>query len=230
MSLKLFRLTKEFPQKRVLRGISCEITGKIVAILGPNGAGKSTLLKILATIYRPSSGYFSFQNLDSRTKLQELRKITGFVGHKSLLYPTLTLRENAELFAQLYSFKKPKKRISELAELLKLTNRLEQPVGEFSRGLLQRASLLRALIHSPKLLILDEPFTGLDSPSSQILAELVQEQKESRLTLLTTHNFQWASQLADQYIFLENGRISQTFSEKLTPQKIEQIFQNLKSS
>ncbi len=209
MMLEVHKISKDYSKNRILKGISFRADGGAISILGPNGAGKSTLLKILATVIQPTSGYFRLMEFRADRDLQKLRPHIGFVSHRANLYPQFSLRENALFFAHIYGVPSPEKEIYQLAEKLQLSDRLDQPVGEFSRGLLQRATLLRALLHSPTLLLLDEPFTGLDANSHQILSDIIREYTaQKKLVLFSTHNFKLAAELSQRAIFLKDGKIA----------------------
>lgn len=223
--LELHQISKSYAASRVLRKVSASIEPGVVALLGPNGAGKSTLLHILSTQQQPSSGHFTLSGHHSQSALPQIRQQIGMVGHRSFLYAELSLQENLELFARLYNVPNSAKRITELAEEFRLTERLSHHVGQFSRGLLQRASLIRALLPNPSLLLLDEPFTGLDYPSTQLLLKQIQGWRNSdRLLLLTTHDLAHAAHTCDRLIVLHRGRIAADLEGPLDPQALQQKY------
>lgn len=224
-TLRLQRIIKDYPGRRVLRGIDIEFEPGAVALLGPNGAGKSTLLSVLSTHLRPSSGSFQLDGRHSESNLPSLRQQIGVIGHSGWLYRDLTLRENLLLYARLYHVTQPEQRTLEVAEQFKLSKRLEQPVRELSRGLLQRAALARATLHKPALLLLDEPFTGLDPSSSQLLLALIQTWREKgRLVLFATHDLHKAAECADRFLILTGGRIQSDLPAPLTDQELLQHY------
>ena len=144
--------------------------GAILGLLGPNGAGKSTLLAMLATLLRPSAGAIRYGTNDgSARRRSELRARIGVLGHDLFLYPELTARENLAFFAGLYGLPNPDAAARAALERAGLSDRGDDPVSSFSRGMRQRVALERALIHGPRLVLLDEPFTGLDEASASAL-------------------------------------------------------------
>lgn len=159
-------LSKSFGSIRALEGVDLEITrGDKVTILGPNGSGKSTLLKLCAGLLRPSRGAATINSKPPRLS----RSSFGYLGHDSYLYPFLTVRENLLMYASLFG-KEPALGL-QTAEELDLGPRIDSPVGELSRGEVQKAALARCMLHRPELLLLDEPFSGLDERSIQLLEE-----------------------------------------------------------
>jgi|SRR5690242_1425457 len=179
--------------------------GHTLALFGPNGAGKTTLLKVLAGLIRPRSG---------RAGVEGGRGAIGWIGHQSLLYGQLTVRENLRFWGSLYGVRAPvlDARISGLGARLDLREHLDRRVGTLSRGQTQRAAIARALMHDPRVLLLDEPFTGLDRVAASELAELVREfagrgDGGGRATLLVTHNVEEGTELATDIGILKAGRL-----------------------
>lgn len=197
----------------------------IVALLGPNGAGKSTALNILSTQLNPTVGHFALGEWDSKEHPKELRQRIGMVGHQSFLYRDLTLKENLDFYSKLYHVAEQTEHLDSLVQRFQLTERLEQRVGEFSRGLLQRASLVRALLHSPQVLLLDEPFTGLDQTSARLLLELLEEWGQSeRLLVLTTHDLSHAAQCSNRAVILNKGRIAADVAGPFTHESLQTAY------
>lgn len=181
--------------------------GSILGLLGPNGAGKSTLLSILATLLRPSSGSVRYGQLDASAGAA-LRARIGVLGHDLFLYPELTARENLAFFAGLYAVADPDGRARAALDRAGLADRRDDPVSSFSRGMRQRVALERALIHEPRLALLDEPFTGLDDASTAALLARLRGLRESgAIVVLATHDLDLADGLLDQAIFLREGRV-----------------------
>lgn len=206
--LELNTIVKDYPGRRILRGITHTLNSGAVALLGPNGAGKSTLLGVLSTRLSASSGDFSLDGETRQKNASALRKQIGVVGHSSYLYKDLSLEENLMLFAHLYAVPDPHERVQEVTEQFKLTTRMDQPIGQFSRGLLQRAALARATLHKPKMLLLDEPFTGLDPSSSELLLQLIEDWRTAgKILLFATHDLHRAARSADRFLILYRGRI-----------------------
>jgi heme exporter protein A len=176
----------------------------VTALLGPNGAGKSTLVGILATLVTPSSGevLYGGHELD-----EEMRGTIGVIAHESLCYGDLTGRENLEFFARLYHVEK--KRAAEMLARVGLEQAANRPARTYSRGMLQRLAVARALIHRPRLLLADEPFTGLDRAGVELLAQLLAEERAAgALIVVVTHDFDAVAQLVDRVVVLQRGKIA----------------------
>lgn len=225
LKLQIKKLSKNYPTRRVLRQIQLDVDAGVVALLGPNGAGKSTLLHILSTQLQSTSGYFLLNEYHSTQHLAEIRRYVGMVGHKSFLYHDLTLQENLELYGKLYGVSELASRIESLAAQFKLTDRLSHRVGQFSRGLQQRASLIRVLLHEPRLLLLDEPFTGLDLPSTQLLLQLIAEWRSpDRLIIVTTHDLEQAAHCAERFVLLRKGQIAADIPHSLSLSELKEEY------
>lgn len=181
-------LWRAFGRERVLRGVSLEVpAGGGLAILGPNGSGKSTLLRVLAGLLRPRRGAVLVAGEDMFTDYR-VRGRVGFVGHEPMLYGGLTVGENLNLFAALYGLAAPDERIEEICGLLGLAPYRETIAGRLSRGLSQRASVARAILHQPDVLLLDEPFAGLDpDAAAQLAAHLAEFRRGGGAVVLSTH-------------------------------------------
>lgn len=203
-------LGRHFGRRKALAQVSFEChAGEIVGLLGPNGAGKSTLLSILATLLSPSTGRVEYGHASAATAGAELRSRIGLLGHDLYLYPELTARENLRFFAQLYGLDDASRAVDEGLEHAGLTSRADDQVAAFSRGMRQRLALERALLHQPRLLLLDEPFTGLDQASSAALAERLKGLRdEGRLIVLATHDLEVAEDVVSHALFLRGGRLA----------------------
>jgi heme exporter protein A len=200
------RLTKRFGRSTALREIDFELeAGRCHVLFGRNGAGKSTLLLIAATLLRPTSGEILFGGHPYEDLGDEVRRRIGLVSHQSFLYPDLTVLENLEFYARLYQSAPS---ASEALEWADLDLRRHSSVRSLSRGMLQRLAVARALLHRPKLLLLDEPYTGLDAPSSERLSAKLWEVKGETSILLTTHDVERGVSIADRISILEAGRIA----------------------
>lgn len=207
--LQIQGLKKTYNFKPVLRGIDIALDqGKCMALLGVNGAGKTTLLRILACLTKPAGGTVRIGGLDTGQDAQQVRKLIGFVGHQPNLYDELTALENLLFFGRMYSVKQVRERSATLLDRVGLARRSNERVGTFSRGQLQRLALARAFLHSPQLLLLDEPDAGLDDEGIALLEELLREHADNRgTTLFTTHNFERAMKFSDQICMLSGGRV-----------------------
>jgi len=201
-------LERSFGHVRVLRGIDLEVRrGDVLVVVGPNGAGKTTLLRVLAGLARPSAGEVRVLGRKLERTEPEARRPIGFVSHQSLLYDDLTLAENVALAARLYGMARPRAAAMHALQSVELAERAHQRPRELSRGLLQRAAVARALVHDPLLLLLDEPFTGLDVPAAERLRELLLERQRRGLgLLLVTHHLEEAWDLATRVAVLSGGR------------------------
>jgi ABC-type multidrug transport system ATPase subunit len=199
-------VTKRFGRSTALREVDLEVeAGRCHVLFGRNGAGKSTLLLIAATLVRPSSGEILFGGARYEELGDEVRRSVGLVSHQSFLYPDLTVLENLEFYARLYgSSASP----SEALVWADLDLRRHSPVRSLSRGMLQRLAVARALLHRPKLLLLDEPYTGLDALSSERLSARLDEARGETAILLTTHDVERGVAVADRISILEGGRIA----------------------
>ena len=201
-------VARHYGRRKALSQISfsCE-AGEIVGLLGPNGAGKSTLLNILATLLTASKGRVDYGE-GAPTTGAEVRGRIGMLGHDLFLYPELTARENLTFFAQLYGVADVPGVVSRALERAGLTDRANDLVSGFSRGMRQRVALERALLHEPQLILLDEPFTGLDQASTAALVgRLRDRQRAGCLIVLATHDLDVADGLLSRAIYLKDGRM-----------------------
>lgn len=198
---------KTFSWTPVLQGVSCQIdVGEIVSIFGPNGAGKTTFLRILATLLQPSGGRLRLFN-QSPTSAAVRRRL-GFLGHESFLYPDLTPEENLTFYGRAYQLENIATRIDAVLEAVGLQPWRKTPVRIFSRGMEQRLSLARAILHDPDLLLLDEPYTGLDARGVTTLQDVLATAKErGKTVVLTTHDFALGLNISSQALILHRGRI-----------------------
>ena len=172
--IELRKLTKSFGSKYALRGVNLRVMpGESLVIFGPNGAGKSTLIRILSSLSRPTSGSVHIGGLDLATHADGIRRHLGVVSHAPLLYDSLTAEENLRFFAGLYGMSQPEPRITLLLTQVGLTTRRGDLVRTFSRGMVQRLAIARALLHDPQVLLLDEPDTGLDPQAAEMLHDLL---------------------------------------------------------
>ncbi len=207
--LEIKGLKKNYNLKPILRGIDIELEqGRCMALLGPNGAGKTTLLRILACLTKPESGSVRIGGMDILYDAQHIRKQIGFVGHQPNLYGELTAMENLLFFGRMYSVKQVCERASTLLQRVGLERRSNERVATLSRGQLQRLSLARALLHAPRLLLLDEPDAGLDEEGIMLLETLMREHREQGgTTVFTTHHFERAMAFSDRICMLRGGRV-----------------------
>jgi heme exporter protein A len=206
-------LSRHFGRRRAVSRMTFRAArGTILGLLGPNGAGKSTLLAMLATLLRPSSGTIRYGTLGTSAG-PALRARIGVLGHDLFLYPELTARENLAFFAGLYGIADTNAKARAALERAGLGTRGEDPVSGFSRGMRQRVALERALIHDPRLALLDEPFTGLDDASTGALVDRLKTLRDSgAIVILATHDLDLAEGLLDHALFLRDGRIVESMA------------------
>ena len=205
--MELDNVTKTFGAVRALVGVTVRFApGRASIVFGPNGSGKSTLLAIVGTLARPTSGVVKHGALGRDRGA--VRRTLGWVGHESLCYPDLTGRENIELVARLHGLE-PGPAFARAKERFGLDAFAERPVRTYSRGQRQRISLARALVHSPRLLLLDEPTTGLDALSIDRLATVIREEIQSyRIVVVVTHDPAFADRVGGDRVEMERGRIA----------------------
>lgn len=202
-------LTKTFGRKRALDDVSFELPhGSFTAVFGANGAGKTTLLRTLATLSRPSSGTAQICGIDLAQHPEQVRGRIGLLAHESLLYPDLTAAENLVLYARLYGIGDPQQRAAELLETVGLTRRADERVGNLSRGMLQRLAIARTLTGDAELLLLDEPFSGLDPQNLALVEDLLAGLADTRSVIMSCHDLERGYNLADHLLVLDEGRIS----------------------
>lgn len=218
-------IIKVLGERVVLRGISLSIPrGETVALLGANGAGKSTLLKIISGLLKPTEGEVYIDQKIRKKDDYTFQKQIGFLGHHSFLYDVLTPVENLKYFAKLYDLKESEKRIDQLIDEVGLTLFKNEAVRTFSRGMTQRLAIARTLLHEPKVLLLDEPYTGLDQQAVQQFNQLLLKLKEDDVTtMIVTHDFEHINKICDRVIILRKGKIVE--DEKLKGRSIDWIYQ-----
>jgi heme exporter protein A len=202
-------LEKRYGSKRVLKGLSLDVgAGEVVALLGANGAGKTTLMRMVAGLDQPTRGEVWLGQVPLSKASHEIRRYVGMVGHLPLLYDNLSGWENLSFFASMYDLVDVDTRIESVLRSVDLWTRRHDTVRTYSRGMVQRLAIGRAILHDPPVLLLDEPDTGLDQVSARNLAELVTTLRRSRrAVLLTTHHLERAVDWADRLAFLADGEV-----------------------
>jgi ABC-type multidrug transport system ATPase subunit len=243
--LSAINIGKLFGMRPVLRNVSLEIArGEFVAILGANGAGKTTLLRILATLIRPSAGALAIGAVDALAHPDRARAFIGLVSHQSLIYPDLTARENLEFYGRMYGAGRQKPEaanadgqpkgeigqagrqgvrdqlqllVEDALRRVGLWNRRDDPARTFSRGMIQRLTIARAILHDPLLLLLDEPFTGLDQASAASLSALLREMAvRDRAVVMTTHELGRGLDGVTRALILQGGQITHELRHNIT--------------
>ncbi len=207
--LHLESLSKAFGHFRALDGVSLDLfAGECLLLLGSNGAGKTTLLRILAGLTRSTGGAFSIGGAADRHSPAESRRQVGFLSHAPQLYPELSARENLLFFGKLYGIEGLRARVEELLATIRMEPRADEAVRCYSRGMQQRVSIARALLADPPLLLLDEPYSGLDPSASRRLNELlVRFHREGKTLVLTTHQLEMTLPFVDRVAILCRGKL-----------------------
>lgn len=206
--LEAQELVRTFGGLRAVDGVSFQLApGELLTVFGPNGAGKTTLLKMLAGVLRPTSGRVRVAGEEADVSVREWRGRVGVVSHQSLLYGQLTARENLDFYGRLFGLSDLRERVPERLAAVGMEDRANTPVRELSRGLKQRVALARALLHDPEVVLLDEPYTGLDAHAAEVLREQLASLKDGRRTIvLVTHNLGQGLELADRVAIQVRGR------------------------
>ena len=208
MSIKVNNITKLYGEQKALDDVSFEVnSGEIVGFLGPNGAGKSTMMKILTCFIPQTSGTASVCGYDISEQSLEVRKNVGYLPEHNPLYTEMYIKEYLEFIAGLHHLKNVKQRIAEMIEMTGLQVEQKKKIGALSKGYRQRVGLAQALIHDPKVLILDEPTTGLDPNQLTEIRHLIKEIGKQKTVMLSTHIMQEVEAICDRVIIVNNGKI-----------------------
>lgn len=201
-------LTRRYGYRVALKDISLEFSENgIQGLFGANGAGKTTLMRIISTLLRPHKGTISVMGFDPQEEPEEVKKFLGLVGDKALLYDELTGIENLRFYSKLYGLQHNffETQVEELSQRFAVKTWLEEPVKNLSTGLKKRMDIVRSLIHNPKLLLLDEPFSGLDKDTTEDFWDYLNENRNTRTTIVTTHNLALGAKLCDEFVTLRKG-------------------------
>ncbi|OKY77204.1 MAG: ABC-type multidrug transport system, ATPase component CcmA [Candidatus Methanohalarchaeum thermophilum] len=217
-------MRKDFGITKALKEININIDN-FLSLVGPNGAGKTTLIKILSTTMKPTSGTAEINGVDIKKEPIKVREQIGVVSHQTYLYRDLTAKENLKFYARMYDIPKPEKRIKKLVTDHNLEKRLNDRVSEYSRGMKQKLSIIRALLHEPKVLLLDEPYTGLDQHANERLKNTLANFKDKTI-IQTTHDLNRALEIGKQIAILSNGKIVyKTQKNDLDPIRFREIYE-----
>jgi heme exporter protein A len=202
-------IRKTFGHFTALGGVTLNVRrGEFVALFGRNGAGKTTFLKIAATLMRHTHGKLRIEGIDIREDPEQARRHIGFLSHNTYLYRDLNPVENLRFFGRLYAIPNAEERIRSLLERVGLGRRTEDPVRAFSRGLHQRLGIARVMLHDPSLILLDEPYTGLDANAVDMLNEMLDEAAAAgKSIILTTHDLEHGLRAATRGVIVERGKI-----------------------
>jgi heme exporter protein A len=209
-ALEVEHVTKRFGRAAALHDVTLAVgAGEAALLLGPNGAGKTTLLRCASTLLRPQRGTVRIAGLDAATHGAAVRRKLAVLGHESFLYPDLSPLENLAFYAQLYRVAEPETRVAALVDRLGLRGWANRPVRTLSRGLVQRCALARVLLHDPELLLLDEPFTGLDAEARDLLGTVLREaHARGTAILMSTHELELGLALCQRALVLAGGRLA----------------------
>jgi heme exporter protein A len=207
--IEIRSLVKSFGFQAALRGIDLDLDeGEFLTVLGPNGAGKTTLLRILATLSKPTAGTVRIAGYDVTKAGSQVRRLIGLVSHQTLLYAHLSAEDNLRFFGQLYDVENLERRVDQVLELVGLKARRTDLVRTFSRGMQQRLTIARAILHEPQVMFFDEPYTGLDQQAASVLSEILTDVAAAgRTVMLTTHDIQRGLIGSDRVIILNRGKV-----------------------
>ena len=202
-------LSRTFGARKALDRVEFDLPqGAFLSIFGPNGAGKTTLLRVLSTLTTPSrGGSVKVLGYDVVKDAVELREHIGIISHNPLLYPDLTAAENLRFFADLYCIENPQERVDELLEAVELSHRRMDLVRTFSRGMIQRLSIARALLPRPKVIFLDEPYSGLDPHAVDILDSLIAQVRDQHTFVMVSHDLDKGLALCSHALILAKGGV-----------------------
>jgi heme exporter protein A len=208
LAVEVRDLTRSFGVRKALDGVTLELpAGAFLSIFGPNGAGKTTLVRIMTALTTPSSGTVKVAGYDVVSDAVDLRRHIGLISHNPLLYPDLSAEENLHFFSEMYGVADPDARVDELLAAVELDHRRKDAVSTFSRGMLQRLSIARALLHEPDVLFLDEPYSGLDPHATDILDSLLAQIRERHTFVMVSHDLAKGLELCTHALILARGRV-----------------------
>jgi len=211
--ITLKNITKKRGRRLVLNQVSFQLEkGQCAGLVGPNGAGKTTLLRVISTLLTADDGELKLAGLDPGTSQNRLkiREKVGYLDHESMLYSELTVEENLLCAGQMYFLKEDytRKKVDHLLGLLKVSHRKHDPVKKLSRGMKQKVSIARTLLHEPEVLLFDEPLTGLDRAAVEVLKDILRsEKKKGKTIILASHKPEQLQELFDTVIHLDEGRV-----------------------
>ena len=220
-------IVKRFGFKTVLKNVDLTLEkGDFLALFGPNGAGKTTLIQVLCSLMRPNSGEISIGGLDPKYDREAMCKKIGVISHMTFLYNNLSAYENLKFYGRMYDVENLGDRIESLLERVGLKEYMHENVQTFSRGMKQRASVARAIIHDPLILFLDEPYTGLDERSTENLKQLLLRFRDQEKTIImTSHNIDRGLELCNRTAILKSGRfIFKDHISKISKDDFKQLY------
>ncbi len=208
-AVEIRRLRLDLGDRPILRGIDLAMPPDArLALVGPNGAGKSTLLRVVAGLLRPSSGDVTILGRSILADPWHARRAIGLVGHQPMLHPDLTVQENLETYARLYGLDEVAAVVESGLRQVGLLARAKSRTSTLSRGMLQRVSIARALLHDPPILLLDEAETGLDRDAHRLLRDVLDQRGGARAVIFASHDLAYVAEVASQVAFLRSGRVA----------------------
>jgi heme exporter protein A len=206
-AIQLEKVSKVFGNRRAVDNLSLELPrGAFLSIFGPNGAGKTTLLRMLSTLSRPTAGSAHLLGIDLKDDPDSAREHIGLISHNSMLYADLTAEENLLIAAHLYGIQEPEARVAAMLEAVELSHRRLDIVRTFSRGMTQRLSIARALIHDPDVVFLDEPYSGLDPHAVEIFDNLIDAVREDRTFVMVSHDLRKGFESCTHALVMARGK------------------------
>lgn len=232
--LEIKNVTKIFKDVKAVSGLSFNVNeGEIVGLLGENGAGKTTTLRMISTMLKPSEGTITVNGYDSVEDSEKVRGEIGILfGGEVGIYDRLSARENMRYFGRLYGMTEEEidNKIDELTEELKMEEYIDRKAGKFSRGMKQKVSIARAIIHSPSVMLFDEPSTGLDVSAARVIHEFILKCKsENKIILLSSHSMTEVEKLCDRVVIIHKGVLVeegtiQQLKRKYNNDDLEEVF------
>ena len=229
--LEVSHLVKSYSGKTAVNDLSFSVvSGETLGLIGPNGAGKTTLIRILATLSQPTSGDVKLNGFNPVTEGDQVRKSIGVMTHHSFLYQALTASENLKFYGQMFEVEPLEETIEYLLDKVGLSSRKHDAVRTFSRGMQQRLSIARALLHSPPILLLDEPYTGLDYAATKMLQQILATyHSEGKTVLLTTHDMEKGLEQCDDIAIMARGELVYTGAANTIKMRSEKLKKNFQS-
>jgi heme exporter protein A len=209
LALDSKEIEKKFGYSHAVRNVSLQVRrGEFVVLFGSNGAGKTTFLKIVAMLMRPTRGNLAIEGFDVGKQPEEARRRVGFLSHNTFVYRDLSPLENLKFFCRLYGVSDAEDRLLDILDRVDLKRRAQDPVRAFSRGMQQRVGIARTLLHSPSLILLDEPYTGLDARAAQTLNSFLDEASAAGKTIIvTSHDLGQGLRAATRAVILDKGSV-----------------------
>ena len=210
LAVEVRALSKSYGRVRVLDGLDLSLGwGQVLSVLGPNGSGKTTLLRALATLTSPDSGSVMVAGMDAVRDAGRVRRVVGVVMHEPMLYGNLTGEENLRFSCRMFNLDHADERIAEASRRVGIQSSLGRRAGDLSHGMQKRLSLARALLHRPRILLLDEPESGLDQSGNAMLREVVESVRDGGgSVLMATHDIDQAALLSDGVAILSHGSVA----------------------